>query len=306
VFTATPSPNRYKELIHYAGFLGVMDTGEALTRFFQRDSSEANNLTLYPHMEAIFWRWVMSWAVFIQSPADLGYDATGYDLPPVITRWHRLEANHLAQHASGAKFDNQGQSQLFLDPTTGLKESAVMKRETIGARLAKCREIIAAEPNEHWLIWHDLESERASIEQAIPDAHTVYGSMDLNKREETIQAFAHGKIQILATKPSLAGSGCNFQYHCRRAIFLGVGYKFNDMIQAYHRIVRFLQPHRVEIHFIHMDTEDGIRDALETKWVRHNEMVATMTALLKEHGLAGGQSIMQRTIGIVREERSAA
>jgi hypothetical protein len=38
VATATPSPNRYKELIHYAGFLGVMDTGQALTRFFQRDS----------------------------------------------------------------------------------------------------------------------------------------------------------------------------------------------------------------------------------------------------------------------------
>jgi hypothetical protein len=30
VFTATPSPNRLKELIHYAGFLGVMDTGEAV------------------------------------------------------------------------------------------------------------------------------------------------------------------------------------------------------------------------------------------------------------------------------------
>ena len=37
VATATPSPNRYKELIHYAGYLGVMDTGQALTRFFQRD-----------------------------------------------------------------------------------------------------------------------------------------------------------------------------------------------------------------------------------------------------------------------------
>ncbi|HEY6909813.1 MAG TPA: sigma 54-interacting transcriptional regulator, partial [Myxococcales bacterium] len=44
VFTATPSPNRYKELIHYAGFLGVMDTGQALTRFFQRDSEKAGNL----------------------------------------------------------------------------------------------------------------------------------------------------------------------------------------------------------------------------------------------------------------------
>ena len=48
--TATPSPNRCKELIHYAGFLSVRRTpGRPLTRFFQRDSTQANNLTLYPH-----------------------------------------------------------------------------------------------------------------------------------------------------------------------------------------------------------------------------------------------------------------
>ena len=65
VATATPSPNRYKELIHYAGFLGVMDTGQALTRFFQRDSSKANNLTLYAHKEREFWLWLNTWAVFL-------------------------------------------------------------------------------------------------------------------------------------------------------------------------------------------------------------------------------------------------
>ena len=51
VNTATPSPNRYKELIHYAGYLEVTDTGQALTRFFKRDSTKANNLTLYPEKE---------------------------------------------------------------------------------------------------------------------------------------------------------------------------------------------------------------------------------------------------------------
>lgn len=55
VATATPSPNKYKELIHYAGYLEVMDTGQALTRFFQRDSTKANNLTLYPNQEEEFW-----------------------------------------------------------------------------------------------------------------------------------------------------------------------------------------------------------------------------------------------------------
>ena len=73
VATATPSPNELKELIHYAGFLGVMDTGEALTRFFQRNSEKAGDLTLYPHKEKEFWLWVSSWAVFLNKPSDLGY-----------------------------------------------------------------------------------------------------------------------------------------------------------------------------------------------------------------------------------------
>ena len=55
VATATPAPNRYKEMIHYAGFLGIMDTGQALTRFFQRNSEKAGDLTLYPHKVDEFW-----------------------------------------------------------------------------------------------------------------------------------------------------------------------------------------------------------------------------------------------------------
>jgi SNF2 family DNA or RNA helicase len=71
VATATPSPNRYKELIHYAGFLGIMDTGQALTRFFKRDSAHAGNLTIHPHKEREFWLWVSTWATFITKPSDL-------------------------------------------------------------------------------------------------------------------------------------------------------------------------------------------------------------------------------------------
>jgi hypothetical protein len=71
VATATPSPNRYKELIHYAGFLGIMETGQALTRFFKRDSTQANNLTLLESQERNFWLWLASWSAWVQSPADL-------------------------------------------------------------------------------------------------------------------------------------------------------------------------------------------------------------------------------------------
>lgn len=94
VATAMPSPNRYKELIHYAAFLGIMDSGQALTRFFQRDSTQANNLTLYPHREMEFWMWVHSWAIFLQRPSDLGFDDTGYDLPPMQVLYHEVPTNH--------------------------------------------------------------------------------------------------------------------------------------------------------------------------------------------------------------------
>ena len=92
VATATPSPNKYKELIHYAGYLEVMDTGQALTRFFQRDSTKANNLTLYPNMEDEFWLWVSSWALFITKPSDVNpeYSDDGYVLPPLDVRWHEI------------------------------------------------------------------------------------------------------------------------------------------------------------------------------------------------------------------------
>jgi hypothetical protein len=46
VASATPDPNDYLELLGYAQFLGVMDIGQAKTRFFKRDSEHADRLTL--------------------------------------------------------------------------------------------------------------------------------------------------------------------------------------------------------------------------------------------------------------------
>jgi hypothetical protein len=89
VATATPAPNEYIEILAYAAFLGVMDVGEAKTRFFKRNSEKADELTLHPHKEEEFWLWVNTWAVFVQRPSDLGYSDEGYDLPPLDVRWHR-------------------------------------------------------------------------------------------------------------------------------------------------------------------------------------------------------------------------
>lgn len=298
VCTATPSPNKYKELIHYGGYLEVMDTGQALTRFFQRDSTKANNLTLYPHREQEFWLWLSTWALFIQKPSDLGYDDTGYDLPKLDIRLHEIPVDHLSGPA-----EKDGQAKLFRDAAHGLKESAREKRDSIEARIAKAAEIVSGSPEDHFILWHDLEDERHEIKRQIPEVVDIYGSQDLDLREQRVMDFSHGKIKIFATKPELSGSGCNFQRYCHRAIFTGIGYKFNDFIQAVHRVHRFLQKDRVIIDIIYTESEKAVLATLMEKWKQHNELVENMTKIIKEYGLATTCAVdkLARQIGVERK-----
>ena len=296
VATATPSPNKYKELIHYAGYLEVMDTGQALTRFFQRDSTKANNLTLYPNMEDEFWLWVSSWALFITKPSDVNpkYSDEGYVLPPLDVRWHEIPIHY------GDTSDKTGQMQLFTEAAAGLKEAAEVKRNSIDQRVGKMKEIVESSPEEHFLLWHDLESERKTILKAIPEVVDIYGSQDYDLREKRVIDFAQGRIKLFATKKSISGSGCNFQRYCHREIFLGIDYEFNDFIQAVHRCYRFLQTDTVVIDIIYMENERQIKEALLEKWKNHNHMVKKMTDIVKKYGLSPASKIkrLERKMGV--------
>jgi hypothetical protein len=301
VATATPSPNEYIELLAYAEFLGIMDVSQAKTRFFKRDSTKADNLTLHAHKEREFWLWMASWAIFIQRPSDLGFSDEGYSLPPMKVRWHEVPTDH-----SAAGHERSGQSKLFRDAAIGVQDAAAEKRISLAPRIAKLLELRAEDPEAHRLIWHDLEAERAAIEEAIPGIRTIYGSQELEVREEAIIDFSNGKFQELAAKPCIAGSGCNFQRHCSRAVFLGIGFKFNDFIQAIHRIQRFLQDQTVHIDLIYTEAEREIRKQLERKWTQHNIMVAKMTDIIREYGLshAAMASHLTRKLGVERVEVS--
>ena len=298
VATATPSPNRYKELIHYAGYLEVMDTGQALTRFFQRDSTKANNLTLYPHKEEEFWLWVSSWALFLSSPADLGYDATGYDLPPLDVRTHKICSR------LGDAVDKDGQVKMMNDVAVSLQDAAREKRESVEQRVAKAKEIVDSDPDAHFLLWHDLEYEREVLKKQIPGTVDIHGSMDYDERERRVIDFSEGRTRLFATKKSLSGSGCNFQRHCHRAIFVGIDYEFNDFIQAIHRIYRFLQTEQVIIDVIYTEAEEQIWRVLLQKWLNHKQLQENMRRIVMQYGLLGERQAerMARSIGLQRVE----
>lgn len=299
VATATPSPNRYKELIHYAGFLEIMDTAQALTRFFQRDSTKANNLTLYPHKEKEFWLWLSTWALFLQKPSDLGYSDEGYDLPPLDVRYHMLEASNATM-----TYEKDGQGKMIPDFAVGLSQAARVKRESINIRVAAAKKIVDDNPDDHFIIWHDLESERHAIKKAIPECREIFGSQDLDKREKNTIDFSEGRYRILATKKELSGSGCNFQRHCHREIFVGIDYEFNDFIQAIHRCYRFLQNKPVVIDIIYMEQEQEILKVLKEKWQQYDKLTENMEKIIKQYGLAQTDAVqeMKRSIGVRRIE----
>lgn len=281
VATACPSPNEYIELLAYAAYLGIMDVSAAKTRFFKRDSTKADKLTLHAHKEREFWLWVSSWAIFVQRPSDLGCSDDGYELPAMDVRWHEV-ASDVTQIGEEA----WGQHKMFVSAAIGVVDASREKRDSLPLRLAKMMELRAEDPGAHRILWHDLEREREAIERAIPESVSVYGNQDFTEREQAIVDFSDGKFQELAAKPVIAGSGCNFQRHCNWAIFLGIGFKFSDFIQAIHRIQRFLQTKPVRIDLIYTEAEREVRRQLERKWEQHNVMVAKMTEIIREFGLS--------------------
>ena len=303
VATATPSPNEYIELLAYAAFLDVMDVSQAKTRFFKRDSTKADNLTIHPHKEREFLLWVSGWGMFLQKPSDLGpqYSDEGYELPPMEVHWHELPTDH-----TNAGHETSGQGRLVRQSAIGVIHAAKEKRESLPDRIAKLMELRDLDSKAHRVIWHDLEAERHAIEKAIPTCGTVTGSgrQKLDERERIVISFADGELQELAGKPSMLGAGNNFQRYCAWSIFLGIGFKFHEFIQAIHRVYRFLQTQPVRLDLIYTEAEREVRRVLQEKWDQHNVLVAKMSEIIREYGLATNalEREMGRTMGVERQE----
>lgn len=280
------------------------------TRFFGRDVNKAGNLQLLPQYEEEFWLWVSTWALFLYKPSDLGYSDVGYELPELNVYWHRLPVDHTQ---IWNEVDNKGQYKMLSMASGSINDMHKDKHRTMLDRMAKAKEIVDSYPetgkHNGILLWHDYEYERQEIEHTLRgyDLKTVYGSQDLEKREQAIVDFQDGKYRILATKPVIAGSGCNFQHWSHVNVFLGVSYKWKDFIQSVHRTHRFMQSHPVDLHIIYSESEDGIVSVLKEKWEKHNKLTKKMQLIVQEYGLSKKalEDSMQKTLGVPRREMNS-
>jgi hypothetical protein len=177
--------------------------------------------------------------VFLQKPSDLGFSDDGYELPDLTVRTHMVPAN-----PGDAGEDRDGQGRLIKTAATGVVDTAREARDTIDVRVAKVAEIVAASPDDHFILWHDLEDERKALAQVAARCGecSARRSWSATKRSPTPSRAA--SMKRIAAKPSMLGAGRNFQHHCHRATIFPT-YKFHDFLQALHRIYRFMQPHEV-------------------------------------------------------------
>lgn len=262
--TATPAPNDWTELGNHAEFLGVRSRAEMLAEFFVHDGGETQTWRLKGHARKLFWRWVASWGAMVRSPADLGHDASAYELPPLHVHQHTVEIAHNAEHG------------LFAMEAQTLTERRNARKESLVDRVRACAEIVNS-TDEIWLIWCDLNAEGDALEAAIPGSVQIAGRDDEEFKERNLIDFAHGKTRVLISKPSICGFGLNFQAAAHMA-FVGVTDSFEAYYQAVRRSWRFGQKRPVNVHVFASNQEGAVVANLRRKEVDAKAMAESMAA----------------------------
>lgn len=270
--TATPAPNDFMELGNHAEFLGVMRREEMLATFFTHDGGDTAKWRLKGHAEKEFWKWVCGWAVMVNKPSDLGFPDGGFALPPLKLKQHTVAADHTTAAARGMLFNLEAQS---------LAERRDARRATIGQRVRIAADLVAAEPNESWIIWCALNAEGDALAKAIPGAVQVSGDDDNDTKIERAMAFIDGTAPILVSKIRIFGYGMNLQ-NCSRMIFVGLSDSYEDLFQAVRRCWRFGQTREVVCHIVISEIEGAVLKNIKRKEKDAERMGEEMVKFMSE------------------------
>jgi len=266
--TATPAPNDHMELGQHAEFLQLMSAQEMLMRWFINDTATASQeWRLKGHAVNDFYDWMASWSRMASSPADMGCDATGYDLLPLNV------INHRAKSSDVIVGDG-----LFVTQVSATNMHN-LKRQTTGNRSDLAADI-ALSDNSPCIIWCDTDYEAdALLDKIGKQAVEVRGSQKPETKEANLEAFSLGHVPYIITKPSVAGFGLNWQ-HCNRMIFAGRSFSYEMFYQAVRRCWRFGQTKTVDVHLIVAEGEDAIGRVIDRKADDHKTMKQAMTAAM--------------------------
>lgn len=265
--TATIAPNDYTEIGTSCEFLGIMSRTEMLATYFVHDGGKTSDWRLKKAGVTKFWEWFATWAMYFNSPADLGYEVDGYDLPPlnIKTIFTKSEVNDY---------------EMFVKVAETLQERREARKESIEDRTNKAKELTETDDSQ-WLIWVDYNDESDVLRKKITDCVEIKGSDEPERKAQASIDFANGNIRCLVSKPSIFGFGSNFQ-GCHNEIFCGLSDSYERFYQAVRRCWRFGQDKEVNVYIILSEKEVSILENIKKKQWQMDEMQKQMTALMKE------------------------
>jgi hypothetical protein len=269
--TATPAPNSFDELGQHCELLSICTRSEMLSEHFQHDGSETSKWILKGHARKAFWSFVSTWGALVRSPADLGFDASAYVLPPIDHITHVIPADDVSVRASGL---------LFAESARTLTERRAARRGSMDARVAMVSDRVNGD-DDPWIVWVDYNAESEALTKSIRGAVEVTGSMDVDAKEEALRAFIAGESRVLVTKPSLAGHGLNLQ-HVNKVCFAGISDSYEQQYQAIGRVYRFGQKRPVQIHYYLGELETAVLENIKRKTKEAEAMGNELAAETRE------------------------
>jgi hypothetical protein len=270
--TATPAPNDFMEIGNHAEFLGIMSQTEMLATYFVHDGKNTSKWRLKGHAKSKFFEWIASWACCMTSPADLGYEAGGYDLPPLNI--------HEIQVESGNTENEDGQMMFYAETAESLSERREARKESLERRVEKSKEI-AENADGQALIWCDYNDESALLAKEVQESVEVKGADTDEHKKTSMINFSNGDVKRLISKPKIAGWGMNWQ-NCNTVIFCGLSDSFESYYQAVRRCWRFGQTKPVDVYIITSDAEIAVKQNIERKQAEAQQMTAELVKYTKD------------------------
>lgn len=264
--TATPSPNDFMELGTQSEFLGIMSQVEMLAMYFIHDGSDTSKWRLKGHGKTKFWEWLSTWAIFLTSPSDLGFDGSEYDLPPIEYHQHVI--------------DTVPDGALFVEPAQSLLDRNRARKDSVDARVQMAADIVN-KLDEPAVVWCNLNEESEKLHRLIDQSVEVKGADSDQHKSSAMLDFSDGKIKALVTKPKIAGFGMNWQ-SSRHCVFVGLSDSWESFYQAIRRQWRFGQTKTVHVHIVSADTEGAVVENIKRKDSQHQELASAMMDHMRE------------------------
>ncbi len=297
--TATPAPNELMEFASQASFLEKMRSeGEIIWTYFLRDQV-THRWTVKPHARADFFRWMVSWSIYINEPKRFGWRLDQPEIPPPIVTVHPVPATQeqlgklceLTADASGqmnlpgvcdtdlnvvraSRLSQAAKGFVYLKGQGGKYQRIASNKPKAVADIIRSEAALGLQV----LVWtvFTAESELLAEQLGGVSFDLLNGRTKEKDREAILERFRTGQTPVLITLADMLGWGMNLQC-CGSMVFSGWTFGFESYYQSVRRAYRYGQTKVLRVHIpVVQELEQEMLNTIFHKEQQHMASISEM------------------------------